>query len=103
MLRAGITTPGLKPVEPLPKFREAKLANARVISVLVFTSFTAGCGSADNATNTDSGGSTPLTAITAEMVTEELIKPRLREPSSAGFTNISFKQETDTSGLIICG
>jgi hypothetical protein len=57
------------------------------------------CGPADIA----NGGSAPMTALAAEMVAEELVKPRLRDPDSAVFTDITFKQGTASKGPIICG
>ncbi len=66
----------------------------------------AACGSSDD-TGTpvgDSGsGARQLTAYSAQAVAEELIKPRLKDPSSAEFSNITFKQETATRSMIICG
>ena len=57
------------------------------------------CGSsADN-----DSGLPRLDAFSAQAVAGELIKPRLKDPSSAEFSNITFKQSTAERSMIICG
>lgn len=70
------------------------------VAIVTASAALAACGSADN---TGSSGARQLTAYSAKAVAEELIKPRLKDPSSAEFSNITFKQETASRSMIICG
>lgn len=72
----------------------------RVHIVLASAAALAACGSSDD---TGSSGARKLDEYSARAVAAELVKPRLRDPNSAVFSNITFKQETPTRSMIICG
>lgn len=76
-----------------------------ITGILPLMALLSACGSSESGTTTggESGASRQITAIEAEMVAKELIKPRLRDPSSATFSNITFQQATSSRGIIICG